>query len=185
MKHSILIISTCLLFSACGNNDKEPETDPSLGTPSVMKQDSMATAPAPVPTTDSFSMPAATAAVPAGTVPVAAGTNPPHGQPGHRCDIAVGAPLNSAPAQQAAKPATPAITTTPAAVPATATKTAPGMNPPHGQPGHRCDIAVGAPLNSAPAAAPAPVQVSPAAKPAESAAPAMAAPAGATEEKKP
>ncbi len=25
-------------------------------------------------------------------------------------------------------------------------KTAPGMNPPHGQPGHRCEIAVGAPL---------------------------------------
>ncbi len=28
--------------------------------------------------------------------------------------------------------------------------TAPGMNPPHGQPGHRCDIAVGAPLDSPP-----------------------------------
>lgn len=28
------------------------------------------------------------------------GLNPAHGQPGHRCDIAVGAPLNSAPAQQ-------------------------------------------------------------------------------------
>ena len=26
--------------------------------------------------------------------------------------------------------------------------TAPGMNPPHGQPNHRCDIPVGAPLNS-------------------------------------
>jgi hypothetical protein len=32
------------------------------------------------------------------------------------------------------------------------TKTAPGMNPPHGEPNHRCDIAVGAPLNSKPAA---------------------------------
>ena len=28
----------------------------------------------------------------------------------------------------------------------TVAPTAPGMNPPHGQPGHRCDIAVGAPL---------------------------------------
>ena len=28
--------------------------------------------------------------------------------------------------------------------------TKPGMNPPHGQPGHRCDIAVGAPLSSPP-----------------------------------
>src|SRR5690606_31144410 len=32
--------------------------------------------------------------------------------------------------------------------PATVQPTAPGMNPPHGEPGHRCDIAVGAPLNS-------------------------------------
>lgn len=184
MKHSFLIISSaCLLFTACGSNDKEPETDPSLGTPAIGQQDSVASAAAPMMATDSISMPTATAAVPAGTQPAAAGTNPPHGQPGHRCDIAVGAPLNSAPAQQAAKAAAPAITTTPA--PAATAKTAPGMNPPHGQPGHRCDIAVGAPLNSAPAATPAPVQVTPTAKQAEAAAPAMAAPAGATEEKKP
>ncbi|MCG2610253.1 hypothetical protein LZZ90_01885 [Flavobacterium sp. SM15] len=31
--------------------------------------------------------------------------------------------------------------------------TRPGMNPPHGQPGHRCDIPVGAPLSSKPTAA--------------------------------
>ena len=29
--------------------------------------------------------------------------------------------------------------------------TKPGMNPPHGQAGHRCDLQVGAPLNSKPA----------------------------------
>ncbi|MFM6925265.1 MAG: hypothetical protein ACKOU7_07155 [Ferruginibacter sp.] len=83
--------------------------------------------------------------------PTAPGMNPPHGQPGHRCDIAVGAPLNS-------KPATPAATTANAQPQVTMTevptkvKTLPGMNPPHGEPGHRCDIAVGAPLNSKPAA---------------------------------
>ena len=33
------------------------------------------------------------------------------------------------------------------------------LNPAHGQPGHRCDIAVGAPLNSAPAAQPQTIQV--------------------------
>jgi hypothetical protein len=32
--------------------------------------------------------------------PTAAGLNPPHGQPNHRCDIAVGAPLNSPPAKK-------------------------------------------------------------------------------------
>ena len=33
---------------------------------------------------------------------VLTGTNPPHGQPGHRCDIAVGAPLSSTTAPQPA-----------------------------------------------------------------------------------
>jgi hypothetical protein len=89
---------------------------------------------------------------PATTV-TAPGMNPPHGQPGHRCDIAVGAPLNSKPAPATTQPVAvnaqqPNITMTP--VP-NQTKTAPGMNPPHGEPGHRCDIAVGAPLNSKPA----------------------------------
>lgn len=75
--------------------------------------------------------------------------NPAHGQPGHRCEIAVGAPLNSAPA---------AVSTTPTVASPTAAP-ASGKNPEHGQPGHRCDIAVGAPLNSAPA----PTTASPAA----------------------
>jgi hypothetical protein len=83
-----------------------------------------------------------------------AGMNPPHGQPNHRCDIAVGAPLNTAvsggnsaqtgsvqPTQAVASPQnTTAKTVTPE-----------GMNPPHGESNHRCDIAVGAPLNSTPA----------------------------------
>ncbi|TDW49898.1 hypothetical protein EV144_102328 [Flavobacterium sp. 270] len=85
------------------------------------------------------------------------GMNPAHGQPGHRCDIAVGAPLNSAPtqtttaqAQQQTVQVNPAqqqqrIVTTTVAQPV---KVGKGMNPSHGQPGHRCDIPVGAPLNS-------------------------------------
>jgi len=84
-------------------------------------------------------------------VTTAAGMNPAHGQPGHRCDIPVGAPLNSPPGKTTAA-TTNAATTQPVTMNTTTTpvKTAPGMNPPHGQPGHRCDIAVGAPLNSAP-----------------------------------
>lgn len=91
------------------------------------------------------------------------GMNPPHGQPGHRCDISVGAPLNSPVAKPASKttgvvpPATitsiPNTTTTtsgntstPAILNSETTATAPGMNPPHGQEGHVCSIAVGAPL---------------------------------------
>lgn len=81
-------------------------------------------------------------------VATAKGMNPPHGQAGHRCDIPVGAPLNSpaASAQPNSKvTTTPQMTVTPT-TPATTTPTPEGMNPPHGQEGHRCDIAVGAAL---------------------------------------
>jgi hypothetical protein len=85
------------------------------------------------------------------------GMNPPHGQPKHRCDIPVGAPLNSPVAKTTTTPktavvSTPTVTSTSNAVPSLlattpeATPTPEGMNPPHGQPKHRCDIAVGAPL---------------------------------------
>ncbi|MFV8373107.1 hypothetical protein [Flavobacterium sp. LB2P74] len=78
--------------------------------------------------------------------PVAAGMNPAHGQPSHRCDISVGAPLNSPPAATANNPA---VQQQNQPVPASTVATTPtpeGMNPPHGQTNHRCDIAVGAPL---------------------------------------
>jgi len=89
----------------------------------------------------------------------AAGMNPPHGQPGHRCEIPVGAPLNSKPAQNTqSQKTTPVVNQKPIEQPVmninsksgsttiVGTSTPPGMNPPHGQEGHRCDIAVGAPL---------------------------------------
>lgn len=106
-------------------------------------------------------------------IATAPGMNPPHGQPGHRCDIPVGQPLNGQPA--AATSATQNVNVSggntiqidPNAVsPGKITldnngkqvKTTPGMNPPHGQPGHRCDIPVGQPLNSKPVPAPQAVQ---------------------------
>lgn len=84
-----------------------------------------------------------------------AGMNPPHGQAGHRCDIAVGAPLNSPATPQAKSTGSGATITsmpTSASGPAFTTTdskpvvTAPGMNPPHGQPGHVCGTPVGSPL---------------------------------------
>jgi hypothetical protein len=103
---------------------------------------------------------------PAGTTTAGGpGLNPEHGKPGHRCDIAVGAPLDSKPVSATTKPAetvTPSIVpTTPTIQPTLTPTPAPsispagntsgaGLNPEHGKPGHRCDIAVGAPLNSQP-----------------------------------
>lgn len=86
------------------------------------------------------------------------GLNPAHGQPGHRCDIAVGAPLNSAPTQGQTVTAQPSQTVqvkpnqqnvvTTNTTTAAPVKVAKGMNPSHGQPGHRCDIPVGSPLST-------------------------------------
>lgn len=107
------------------------------------------------------------------TMVTAAGMNPPHGQPGHRCDIPVGQPLNSKPAAPSQNSNTQNIQVNgngPIQIDPNAVspgkivmdkngqqvKTAPGMNPPHGQPDHRCDIPVGQPLNSKPASQPAP-----------------------------
>lgn len=82
--------------------------------------------------------------------------NPAHGEPHHRCDIAVGAPIDSQPApqtvQQGSAPAN-AFNTNPiaptnahSAGPVTATGPKPALNPAHGEPHHRCDTPVGEPL---------------------------------------
>jgi hypothetical protein len=90
----------------------------------------------------------------------AVGLNPEHGKPGHRCDIAVGAPLNSAPNNTTIQQnnivqqnnGVQQNNSVQLNNPVAATQTnATGLNPEHGKPGHRCDIAVGAPLNSKPA----------------------------------
>lgn len=78
----------------------------------------------------------------------AVAVNPAHGMPGHRCDIAVGAPLNS-PAN-ANGPAPVQIQTAPTNAPlmqqVPANAAGIKLNPPHGQPGHDCTIEVGKPL---------------------------------------
>ncbi|MDP2089814.1 MAG: hypothetical protein Q8J84_10490 [Flavobacteriaceae bacterium] len=77
--------------------------------------------------------------------------NPPHGQPNHRCDIAVGAPLNS-PSNQTQPTQTQPVQTQQAPVGVTNTNPSgvkPKTNPAHGQAFHRCDLAVGAPLPDA------------------------------------
>ena len=82
--------------------------------------------------------------------------NPPHGEPYHRCDIAVGAPIDSpAPVQnqptvvQQQNTAVNFDTNPIGSGSASANQNSgpkPSVNPPHGEPYHRCDIQVGAPL---------------------------------------
>lgn len=151
----ITAAAAVLFFASCVGNDG-PEVDKSIMPANTTNNSAAPASPAvdAARTTPANAAPVVTAtpaAAPAATGSVAQGTNPAHGQPGHRCDIAVGAPLNSAPA--ATKPvaqqtvATPTVNAaTPVNMPAPVTTTAPGMNPPHGQPGHDCAIPVGAPL---------------------------------------
>lgn len=76
----------------------------------------------------------------------AAGLNPPHGQPGHDCAVAVGAPLNGSPAPNMVPAPTmnfPTPTPSPSQAPISGGQR---LNPPHGQPGHDCAVQVGAPL---------------------------------------
>ena len=86
--------------------------------------------------------------------------NPEHGLPYHRCEIAVGAPIDSAPTQNAAPQVVPQQTAVnnsfntnpispslaPSTAPVQATGPKPANNPAHGEPHHRCDLQVGAPL---------------------------------------
>lgn len=180
-----LVAIAAVLFTACNNSSSGgkkstvtmpsniivPTTGPGSPTTTqpvqVQPNNNTTTTSQPVITT---TQPVATVTQPATPVTTTAvGLNPAHGQPGHRCDIAVGAPLNSAPTTPTVTPTT-AATNNPVMVksnpqpvetqkifttPTNTTTTAAGLNPEHGKPGHRCDIAVGAPLDSKPNATPA------------------------------
>ncbi|SCY77480.1 hypothetical protein [Flavobacterium caeni] len=168
------LLSIALVLGAC-KKDLEPQTaseTPTTAAPDAAASNDPVAQMTPTAAPTMTATPGATTVQPTAVAP---GMNPAHGQPGHRCDIAVGAPLNSA-AKMTSQPAmtinpnqasgnqsfkiTPTAAPTggtpkllqPPAASAQPVVTAPGMNPPHGQPGHRCDIAVGAPLNSAAAA---------------------------------
>ncbi len=174
---SLLLVSSLALISC----KKELEPQESSSSAAVVAptaetaNPNTATAATPAQMQQNTAVASPNTATPAAPANTAKGMNPAHGQPGHRCDIPVGAPLNSPPGKTASpQPNTQfkqtgndPVTVTPSAVnpgskttaptsnyttsgtPAilnTPAATAPGMNPPHGQAGHRCEVAVGAPL---------------------------------------
>ena len=152
MKHTFFaIITIALVLTSCKNNDTAvDQIDQRTVVPFTQQASSgIQNQTEPVATAQDhnlFHEKNATA-----TPSVLEGINPAHGQPNHRCDIAVGEPLNSsangvAPTQDTNVQPTQMVTTTQAAVAKTVTPK--GMNPPHGEKNHRCDIAVGAPLNT-------------------------------------
>jgi len=144
-KHlTMLALGSMLLITACTDR-----TERSL------KSQTRPVAPPPAMTAPLTNVATDTTAV-SSPMPGASTTialNPEHGLPGHRCEIAVGAPLNTPAAAQ------PTITTQPsvqqpAAGPRIEQKVTPNtsktarLNPAHGEPGHDCNIPVGEPLKN-------------------------------------
>lgn len=130
-----LFLATSLLFFAgCRPEKKTPVVNaPSSGV--VTNQ---------APVNDGSQVQLASPQSQAGTPVNPVGLNPAHGLPGHRCDIPVGASLNSPPqSNPTMAPRLPAPTLP---LPSAPGLVAGGTNPPHGQPGHDCSKPVGAPL---------------------------------------
>ncbi len=163
MKKVFLGLTVAVAILAC-NNKKEEQKSPELPT--------LETSPAAVDAASALGAGGSptTYATESASIPTPAPSgvklNPPHGQPGHLCEIEVGAPLpgQGTPAPTATPAPQPIISAPAVAKPtpiqpssmsplnmplntAVPTGPKPKFNPPHGQPWHTCDLDVGAPLN--------------------------------------
>ena len=164
----LLAIATAFTFTACKDNKAEATPTDTAATEINADHEDHTGHNHGTETTAATSTTAAPTKQAAGNT-TGAKLNPPHGEPGHRCEIPVGAPLDgsgSAAPKAQTQPANnsqgflgsgnsqpqaqaqPQVQPTKQAAPAQ--QTAPGMqgkpNPAHGQPGHRCDVQVGQPL---------------------------------------
>jgi hypothetical protein len=132
---SISIALFAALFAtllSCSNAEDKIEVQETTEAPPAM--------PTSVPETQSTPVPAANSGV---------ALNPPHGEPGHVCEIPVGQPLDGSGSKNAAAPVeiSTEMSVDQSGKPV-AKKADAGvkLNPPHGEPGHVCEIPVGQPL---------------------------------------
>ncbi|MBB1149109.1 MULTISPECIES: hypothetical protein [unclassified Myroides] len=162
MKNYLLAVSSLFILSltACKDTGKEPSNITIDGTATEQPASAApATGAEATPAPNTAAQPATNQASTTQATGAKSNLNPPHGQPGHRCDIQVGAPLDTPPGGGMSATATPASTASqgqPFLVNDAAksriaqeqgqTASSGKINPPHGQPGHRCDIQVGQPL---------------------------------------
>jgi len=138
----IVLIGLLQLFTSCSNTSDEEEI--------TVQESATTTAPVSSNIAADTNKNPQVVSQPISPVTAKAALNPAHGQPGHRCDIAVGAPLDSKPTQQTINATPQPVAVAQQPTQSVASGGGVGLNPAHGQPGHRCDIAVGAPLNSKP-----------------------------------
>ena len=162
---TVVVLGTMVSCSPAQKETKStsPIQEQNQVTQTMLKADTSAiisTVPAAVPVTPALNEPAVV-----NTNATPPELNPPHGQPFHRCDIPVGSPLSAAapvksvtaqPATQINRTGTSPTLENAARLnnpqannpnsPTVANANKPKLNPPHGQPFHRCEIAVGSPL---------------------------------------
>ncbi len=154
-KSTLFIASFLLVGMVSCNADTSEKADIVIDSPSTPAAEQVA----PEALTPSATTPTTVTVTPTPTPQPAANQdvklNPAHGQPGHDCAVAVGAPLggNSAVVRQVAPAAPAAISTVPSPSGLSGPKpqfnaNSGKLNPGHGQPGHDCAVAVGAPLPS-------------------------------------
>ena len=98
MKNLILTFLFILVLTSC-KKELEPQSTSIVAPPPAPQNNSVPVTPVPTPTPQVVQAPPNTnvQAAPQQVAPpqkVAKGMNPPHGQPNHRCDIAVGQPLS-------------------------------------------------------------------------------------------
>jgi hypothetical protein len=152
MQHRTLITGICLsaafLFTSCSSDEGSAADGPPKDRPMVSP--------------DKVEVPTATQSIttdPSGSATGSAGLNPPHGEPGHVCEIPVGQPLDGSGGTTQSNSPVQSIQIDPNAQGGSQTFSMPpaggspvqgggsGMiNPPHGEPGHVCEIPVGDPL---------------------------------------
>ncbi|MBX2952623.1 MAG: hypothetical protein KF870_08960 [Leadbetterella sp.] len=146
-----------LVLVACNKEEEKGETAQAPAPSAIEAATASGAASAPVTYTTSPAQQVPAAGTPAAGTPVGVKLNPPHGEPGHLCEIAVGAPLPPqgvlpAPVEMGPERPTP-IDPGPTSIINRPLNTVvfngpkPKFNPAHGQPWHTCDLEVGAPLN--------------------------------------
>jgi len=139
--YTLLLAISSIVWFGC-NSESAETTGPIPANQNI--QQPAASVPFGTDTNSLQSLPGTPTTLPS---PTSSNLNPPHGQPGHRCDIEVGKPLDSKPIQASIPPSSNPQTITTLPQQPTTLPSGGNVNPAHGQPGHRCDIAVGAPLN--------------------------------------
>lgn len=136
---TLAIVALSFSFPGCSNGTSEPPETSYL----PREKDRTPVAPPAAGDTQEANSAAVGAADLTIQSPVAGKLNPAHGEPGHRCDLPIGAPLDGT---ASTGPATAPVLSVPSTAIDPPANAVGRINPAHGEPGHDCGVPVGSPL---------------------------------------